>query len=529
MPLKVGASLQVSSSIGLNFLSDLYSRKVIRIFTIFSYFVLFQTLILIQKPFLQFDFIVVFYLSFGILFSHHFVGLFLDEKKQSEKFNFISYLADFAVLILFMKYFPYLSSFILVLQLFLLFIASFDLNFFNLILLGFTSSIGVSIINMSSANSGSIQGILSLTLFNLSYVSVIVVSNQLKNEFGILQKDLTVTQKKWKTQEEFSKMVIENIPFGVAVYHQDYQPVLKNSYLVDQIKLNEEDLKTLIRSYDISNKAFDNDYVYKSNKNESKIVNIDKTNYFDSEINEQLSVYLVKDVTQMRELEMQKKQSEKMAAVGQLAAGIAHEIRNPLAGISGSVQLLSQDTQDETQKKLMNIILKEIDRLNLLITEFLDYAKPEKFPDTKVNIKNVIEDVLLICKRHPEIGENFIWNIQLIDMEILGFHEKLKQAFLNIIINGIQAMKDRPQAQYNISLQIDNDYAVLKLQDTGSGMSEDNKRRMFEPFHTTKIKGTGLGLAITHKILENHKAIIIVNSEINVGTEFIIKFPAVKG
>ena len=335
-----------------------------------------------------------------------------------------------------------------------------------------------------------------------------------------------ITQKKWKTQEEFSKMVIENIPFGVAVFQKDFQPVLQNSYLTEQIKLNSESLLNLVKNYDQTQSA---DYFYKDARNENKIVNIDRTNYFDSEINESLSVYLVKDVTEVRQLEMQKKQSEKMAAVGQLAAGIAHEIRNPLAGISGSIQLLSQDTQDETEKKLMKIIMKEIDRLNLLITEFLDYAKPEKIPDTKVNVKEIIDEVLLVCKRHPEVPAELTWNVQLADAFILGFHEKLKQAFLNIVINGIQAMKDRPNSRYSIFLAQENDSVVLKLQDSGIGMSEETKRKMFEPFHTTKVKGTGLGLAITHKILENHKAVVVVNTEVNVGTEFVIKFPTVKG
>ena len=124
----------MSNSIGLNFLSDRYSRQVIRIFTLFGYFALFQTLILLQKPFLQFDFVVVFYLSFGILFAHHFVNLFIENTDRFAGYRFFSYLADFVILILFMHYFPYLSSFVLVLQLLLLFIASFDLNFLNLIL-----------------------------------------------------------------------------------------------------------------------------------------------------------------------------------------------------------------------------------------------------------------------------------------------------------------------------------------------------------------------------------------------------------
>lgn len=508
------------------FLSDTNSRRVIRIITVFTYFVLFQILILFQKPFLQFDFIVVFYLSFGALFIQHLCNLFISEERVA-KTNFFSYLADFVVLMLFMKFFPYLSSFVLVLQLFLLFVASFDLGLFKLILLGFASSLGVSIINLSSSGSGSMQSIMSLTLFNLSYVSVIVISQQLKQEFTGLQEDLTSTKKKWKTQEEFSKMVIENIPFGVAVFQKSGQPVLQNSYLAKNINMSTSALLDFVsdlkRSHggDVANI----DYPYKNSQNEKKILHLDETSYYDSEINEHLSVYLVKDVTEMRELEFQKKQSEKLAAVGQLAAGIAHEIRNPLAGISGSVQLLSQDGLDETQKKLMNIILKEIDRLNSLITDFLDYAKPEKRPDATINLKQTLEDVIMLVKRHPEVPPNFEWDVQLEDFSIMGFNEKLKQAFLNILINGIQAMKGRPLARYVITLSADSDFVVLKMTDSGAGMSEDTKRKMFEPFHTTKIKGTGLGLAITHKILEVHNAQVFVNSEINVGTEFMIKFP----
>jgi two-component system sensor histidine kinase PilS (NtrC family) len=224
-------------------------------------------------------------------------------------------------------------------------------------------------------------------------------------------------------------------------------------------------------------------------------------------------------------LEFQSKQNEKLAAIGQLAAGIAHEIRNPLAGISGSIQLLSQDTQDETQEKLMKIILKEIDRLNLLITEFLDYAKPEKKPDSKINVKSTLEEVLVFCRRHPDVKENFIWEVELNDVQILGFNEKLKQAFLNIIINGIQAMKDSTESKFIISLKKEGQFAVVNLKDSGCGMSEETKKKMFEPFHTTKLKGTGLGLAVTYKILEVHRAGIVVNTELNKGTEFIIKFP----
>ncbi len=501
---------------GFYFLNNIQSRRVIRVVTLFIYFVLFQALILLQRPFLQFDFIVIFYLSFGFLFAHHLFSVFSMEVSFSKKSNLLSFLADFAILIMFMKFFPYLSSFILVLQLFLLFIASFDLDYFELAVLGFVSSLGVSIINLSSSHTGSIQGVLSLTLFNLSYVSVIVVSRQLSTEFKILQTDLTSTTKKWKSQEEFSKTLIEKIPLGLAVFQRNNQVVLENSFL--QSQLPAADLRSLPAAQSTGDIAY-----------AKKILNIDKASYFDEDINEELSIYLVRDVTELRRLEFQSKQNEKLAAVGTLAAGMAHEIRNPLAGISGSIQLLSQDTADETQKKLMKIVLKEIDRLNALITEFLDYAKPEKAPDAAVNLRQVIEEVTLHTQRHPDLTADFKWKIDLSDARVLGFGEKLKQAFLNIIINSIQALKGKPAPAIDVSLKTESGFAVFKVKDNGSGMSAATREKMFEPFHTTKSKGTGLGLAITHKILEMHQAQIEVISEPGVGTEFIIKFPLVKG
>lgn len=524
----------MSQSTGFYFLSDVSSRRILRVLTLFIYFILFQALILLQRPFLQFDFVIIFYLSFAALFAHHSGSIFLNANTAvPAKNGFFSYLADFLILIFFMRYFPYLSSFILVLQLFLLFVASFDLDLFELSMLGFVSSVGVSVINLTLHESGSMQSILSLALFNLSYASVIIISRQLKSEFFELQTDLSQTQKQFRSKDEFSKTVLENIPLGLAVFQNNSEVILQNSYLEQGLHLRSEELKKIIYGTEggQAKRSFraGEDVFFKTDANVRKVLNVDEARYFDTVANEDLSVYLIRDVTDIRELENQKRQSEKMAAVGGLAAGIAHEIRNPLAGISGSIQLLEQDMQDETQRKLMKIVLKEIDRLNNLITEFLDYAKPEKQPDQKVQLKNTVEEVLLFCKRHNDVTEDFEWDIQLSEAAILGFNDKLRQAFLNIVINGIQAMKTLPKARYQVRLATDTQFAILTFKDNGCGMSEETKKKMFEPFHTTKPKGTGLGLAITHKILELHKAQVSVQSELGVGTEITIKLPLIGG
>lgn len=518
----------MTQTMGFNFLGNAYARRIIRIVTLFIYFVIFQSLILLQKPFLQFDFILVFYMAFGGLFAHHLFYQFFRPENLQKKSGVFSYLFDFLILILFMKYFPYLSSFILVLQLFLLFVASFDLDFFELSLLGFIASLGASVINLSTHQSGSIQSILSLTLFNLSYLSVIIVSRQLRAEFFTLQTDLTQTRKKWKSQEEFSKTLIEKIPFGLAVLNnRDF--VLQNSQLKEKLNLSENRVNELIDIYRMRQNSKNSDISHVNDLAEKRIFSFDQTPYFDEEINENLDIYLIRDVTEVRALENQLKQSEKLAAVGTLAAGIAHEIRNPLAGISGSIQMLSQDSSDPTQRKLMDIVLREIDRLNVLITEFLDYAKPEKAPDTVINLAQVLEEVVANTKRHPDVSENFKWTVELKPANILGFPEKLKQSFLNIIINAIQAMKNTNSPSLDIKLSSDDKYAILQIKDSGSGMTEETKKKMFEPFHTTKPKGTGLGLAITHKLLETHRAEIEVKTALNIGTEFIIKIPLAKG
>lgn len=234
-------------------------------------------------------------------------------------------------------------------------------------------------------------------------------------------------------------------------------------------------------------------------------------------------VFLV-DRTEFQKMEFTLRQNQKMAAVGQLAAGIAHEIRNPLAGISGSIELLSQNPLSEDDKKLTKIILKEIDRLNHLITEFLEYSKPESAEGfARVDLKKLVEDVLVPLRlRYPEVK----FDIQASGpAEISGSSDKLKQALLNILINGIQAVEKSTQKDLKISIRPHDQDVVIVISDSGVGMSPELIPQIFEPFKTTKPKGTGLGLAITHKILELHRAKIFVRSKPGLGSEFEISFP----
>jgi two-component system sensor histidine kinase PilS (NtrC family) len=244
------------------------------------------------------------------------------------------------------------------------------------------------------------------------------------------------------------------------------------------------------------------------------------------------AIITFQDLTKFRRLEFAMRQSEKMAAVGQLAAGIAHEIRNPLASISGSIQLLggSFTSRQEEEQKLMSIVLKEIDRLNNLITEFLDFVRPDTIKDDPIDVNTLARDVMEMLKYNKSLRADVKQNLDFrAAREIGGNRDKLKQALLNITINAYQAMNDAAEPAIDISTFDRDGRVFIKIKDRGCGIDEIGLRRIFEPFHTTKPKGTGLGLAVTHKIIENHGGRVFVESAKGVGTEFTLEFPARTG
>jgi two-component system sensor histidine kinase PilS (NtrC family) len=184
-------------------------------------------------------------------------------------------------------------------------------------------------------------------------------------------------------------------------------------------------------------------------------------------------------------------------------------------------------SDEEQTARLMAIVGKEIDRLNNLITEFLDFAKPEAPLEDHVDMGDLVSEILDFVKNDSQRksvgGSAEIENGHI----VLANRNKLKQAFLNIIVNAFQASENEAKPEVDVVVKKSGSVVVVSIKDNGIGMSEKLKQRIFEPFHTTKHKGTGLGLAITHTILEAHQANLSVESEEGVGTEFRMEFPLV--
>lgn len=232
------------------------------------------------------------------------------------------------------------------------------------------------------------------------------------------------------------------------------------------------------------------------------------------------------DITKLKDLEESLKISDRLAALGKMAAGLAHEIRNPLASLSGSIQVLKGELSvDGKSKKLMNIILREINRLNQLITDFLLYAKVQSLVKELVDLNAIITETLEIFERSPDLSNaiNIKKNFRK-GVKVMGDPKQLKQVLWNMLVNAVQAMSHGGQMEIRTKLTNEDSipYAEISIGDTGCGVEPENITKIFDPFFSTKERGIGLGLATAYSIIEMHHGRIHVESQAGKGTIFRI-------
>ncbi|MBP2239914.1 two-component system, sporulation sensor kinase E [Cytobacillus eiseniae] len=237
-----------------------------------------------------------------------------------------------------------------------------------------------------------------------------------------------------------------------------------------------------------------------------------------------LSVILFKDVTDKKEMEEQLKKSDTLNVVGELAAGIAHEIRNPMTALKGFIQLL-EDSIKEDHSMYFNIISTELKRIESIINEFLLLAKPQSLKFFEKDVTKIMQETVDFLK-----AQAVLHNVQIIseyEKELPLIYcepNQLKKVFINLIKNAIEVMPNG--GNITVSMEISQDHFIhISIKDEGIGIPKNMLEKLGQPFYTTKEKGTGLGLMVTYKIIEEHKGFIQVESESGVGTEFHIYLP----
>jgi two-component system sensor histidine kinase PilS (NtrC family) len=240
-------------------------------------------------------------------------------------------------------------------------------------------------------------------------------------------------------------------------------------------------------------------------------------------------LFTFQDVTDVRRLERNARLQQRLAAVGEMAAGIAHEIRNPLASMSGSIQVLRQElTLTDEQAQLLDIVLRESERLNDTIKSFLAYARPQRFALARLDVRKAVQDAALLLRNSAEVHEHHTIAVDVPADPVWceADENQIRQVIWNLATNGLRAMAQGGRLLLTTTTATDGSGAtLLTVQDEGRGIPPEDMDAIFQPFHSSFEKGTGLGLAIVHRIVTDYNGTINVSSRVGEGTVVTVRLP----
>lgn len=237
------------------------------------------------------------------------------------------------------------------------------------------------------------------------------------------------------------------------------------------------------------------------------------------------ALVIFSDLTARKEVQRRLAQTERLATLGELMAGVAHEVRNPLTAIKGYVQIMKQQASDPIHQEYIAIILKETQSINRVIQQLLDFARPRQGHWQRVSLNQLIEECLVLIQTtglqaRIDIDTELATDLEEIDAD----GELIRQVILNLLINAVQAISARGHIQIR-TWQIDDKRQAVMIRDNGCGIPPQNKSKIFDPFFTTKASGTGLGLALSQRIINAHQGDIQLSSDAEQGTTFTLLLP----
>ncbi|WP_413909659.1 two-component system sensor histidine kinase NtrB [Desulfobacula sp.] len=329
----------------------------------------------------------------------------------------------------------------------------------------------------------------------------------------------------------FSDNVIQNMPAGLITINQDHEITSVNNaaknILGGDLTQPYPQMIELIKEMEISQEVLNREinFIIAQDRKLDLDITASPIKGYENQIMGFL--FLFRDLTQIRELKKQVETNKRLAAIGKLAAGVAHEIRNPLSSIKGFATYFGKRYADkDSDKEIAQIMVKEVERINRSVTQLLEFAKPMIVEKKQVDIKEMITHSLKLV--HHDLGKKNIETRVNIDTKKIVIHtdgDRMNQVLLNLYINAIEALDDKGILEIQVQDAPKDEQIEIRVKDNGQGIDEASLDLIFDPYFTTRPTGTGLGLSIVHRIIENLDASIRVESIKGKGTCFIINLP----
>jgi two-component system sensor histidine kinase PilS (NtrC family) len=329
----------------------------------------------------------------------------------------------------------------------------------------------------------------------------------------------------------FSRYIIESIPSGIFTTDLNRRIITFNSSAQEITKLTHEEVtgktpEDIFPFLGSSQSLLDRVEGEIQRNGETFPIGMRLSPLKDGSGNSIGIIGVFQDLTELKAMEAEVKRKEKWAFIGELSASIAHELRNPLASLKGSIEMLSEKkVSEEYAERLMKIALSEMDRLNGIITDFLLYARPQELNKKPFDIHQSLRDVVTLLQGPETNSKNVTISAKLDGgLIITGDSKQMQQVFWNLGINAVDAVADSGRIDIYTVSKFNKVEVVFK--DTGMGISSEDIDKIFYPFYTTKDHGTGLGLSIAHKITEEHGGKLLVESKgKGAGTTFRVILP----
>lgn len=382
----------------------------------------------------------------------------------------------------------------------------------------------------------------------VSYYTVAYLSSFLSHRLRIVKEELVRASINLEEQRAFNRNIVQNMGNGLITTSPEGRITSINpaarvltGYSVEESL--ENPIEQLIPLVELKNlfcgneppdlpKQIEGEYKRKDGK--TIFIRIKISHLADLDVPGYILVF--EDLTEVREMQEKVLRTEQLAAVGRFSAGLAHEIRNPLTSLSGSIQVLARGLKlEDSYKKLMEIVIKETDRLNNILSDFLNYTQPKKNNDTIVDVTQLIQDVITLLKNKEDLSseKQVVFKRTTEHLILNGDEEQIKQVVWNLCINALEAMsrgtltlslREVPSFQRG-EFKTSHGGMVLEVQDEGSGITPDQINNIYDPFFSTKKNGVGLGLATVYQIVNRNGGVMDVKSVLGEGTLFTVFLP----